>query len=59
MDHIGENHTHWPEVIAVLRIEGCISLQPSVALRDDDFFIWVRWQRLHLVIIRVYVEVRR
>ena len=59
MDHIRANHTHWSEMIAILRIEGRISLQPSVALRDDDFFVWVRWQRLYLVIIRGYVEVRR
>ena len=52
-------HTHWSEMIAILRIEGRISLQPSVALRDDDFFVWVRWQRLYLVIIRGYVKVRR
>ena len=46
-------------MIAVLRVEGRISLQPSVTLRDDGFFVWVRWQRLYLVIVRVYVEVRR
>jgi hypothetical protein len=44
--------TYRSEVIAVLRIEGCVALQPSVALRDDDFCVWVWWQRLYLVNVR-------
>jgi hypothetical protein len=43
--------TYRSEVIAVLRVEGRVTLQPSVAVRDDDFCIWVRWQRLYLVSI--------
>jgi len=55
MDHIRVSHTHRSEMITVLRVEGRISLQPSVALRYDDFFVWVRWQRLYLVVVREYV----
>jgi hypothetical protein len=36
-------------VIAVLRVEGRVTLQPSVAIRDDDFCVWVRRKRLYLV----------
>ena len=37
-------------MIAVLRVERRVTFQPSVAIRDDDFCVWVRWQRLYLVV---------
>jgi len=46
---IDQGQRNRSEVIAVLRVEGCVTLQPSVAVRDDDFRVWVRWQRLYLV----------
>lgn len=50
--HVKLNETYRSEVIAVLRVEGCVTLQPSVAIGDDDFRVWVWWQRLYLVSIR-------
>jgi hypothetical protein len=43
--------TYRSEVIAVLRVEGRVTLQPSVPVRDDNFCVRVRWQRLYLVSI--------
>jgi hypothetical protein len=36
-------------VITIFRVEGIVTLQPSMALGNDHFRIWVRRQRLHLM----------
>lgn len=42
------NDTYRSEVIAVLGVERRVTLQPSMTVRDDDFCVRVRWQRLYL-----------
>ena len=49
---VEENDTYRSKVIAVLRVEGCVALQPPMALWNDDFCVWVWWQRLYLVSVR-------
>jgi len=46
---INQGQRNRSEVIAVLRVEGRVTLEPSVADGDDDFYVWVRWKRLYLV----------
>lgn len=37
------NDTYRSKMITILRVEGRVTLQPSVAVRDDDFCVWIRW----------------
>jgi len=49
---VDQSQRNWSKVIAVLRVEGCVTLQPSVAIGDDDFCVWVWRQRLYYLVPR-------